>query len=97
MRINFGDFDTIMGVYDCILEVNQGDKTTKQHMQAPRFMIEQQFASLVNQAAGVKQPIKVKISRTEPIWNEFEQKQTDVEYSAAFMNNAWCERHDVKV
>ena len=36
MRINLNNFDDIMGVYDCILEVNQGDKTTKQHMQALR-------------------------------------------------------------
>ena len=58
-------------------------------MQAPRMLIEQQFLQLIQQAANLQTPIKVKMSRIEQIYDNFDQKMVDRENSVSFMNNAY--------
>ena len=89
MRFNF-NFDSITEVFDCGLEVFQGNTKQAQHMKAPRFVIEQQFASLVEQAINTATPIKLRLSRIVPIWSQFEQKYIDREIYIVYMNNAWA-------
>lgn len=60
-----------------------------QRMKAPRIMIEQQFKSLMQQAANDTSPIKVRISRKVPIWNQFEDKWIEREFDIVFTNIAY--------
>lgn len=47
--------------------------------------------SLVQQAANNTTPIRVKMSRVESVWNQFDNVWIDVEYSVEFTNIAWEE------
>jgi hypothetical protein len=76
-------------LYDVIFEITEGNNIRKQQMQAPRIIIEQQFLQFMQQAANVQIPVKIKLSRTEQIYNNFDQKFIDQENSITFMNNAY--------
>ena len=92
MRFNI-NFDSITEVFDCTLEIFQGSRVEKQRMKAPRFVIEQQFASLVEQATNTVAPIKLRLSRIVPVWSQFEQRWIDREIDIVFMNNAWANNY----
>ena len=76
-------------LYDVIFEITEGNNIRKQQMQAPRIIIEQQFLQFMQQAANVQIPVKIKLSRTEQIYNNFDQKFINQENSITFMNNAY--------
>lgn len=92
MRFNI-NFDSITEVFDCTLEIFQGNRVEKQRMKAPRFVIEQQFASLVEQAINTNTSIKLRLSRIQPVWSQFEQRWIDREIDIVFMNNAWVNNY----
>ena len=85
----FNHFQMFDDLYDVIFEITEGDNVRKQQMQAPRIIIEQQFLQLMQQAANVQIPVKIKLSRTEQIYDNFDQKFIDRENSITFMNNAY--------
>ena len=85
----FNHFQMFDDLYDVILEITEGNNIRKQQMQAPRIIIEQQFLQLMQQAANVQIPVKIKLSRTEQIYDNFDQKFIDQENSITFMNNAY--------
>ena len=76
-------------LYDVIFEITEGDSVRKQQMQAPQIIIEQQFLQLMQQAANVQIPVKIKLSRTEQIYDNFDQKFIEQENSITFMNNVY--------
>jgi hypothetical protein len=76
-------------LYDVIFEITEGDNVRKQQMQAPRIIIEQQFLQLMQQAANVQIPVKIKLSRAEQIYDNFDQKFIEQENSITFMNNVY--------
>lgn len=78
-------------LYDVIFEITEGDNVRKQQMQAPRIIIEQQFLQLMQQAANVQIPVKIKLSRTEQVFDSFDQKFVDRENSITFMNNTYIQ------
>ena len=89
----FNHFQMFDDLYDVIFEITEGDNVRKQQMQAPQIIIEiiieQQFLQLMQQAANVQIPVKIKLSRTEQIYNNFDQKFIAQENSITFMNNAY--------
>lgn len=85
----FQHFQMFDDLYDVIFEITEGNNIRKQQMQAPRIIIEQQFLQFMQQAANVQIPVKIKLSRTEQIYNNFDQKFIDKENSITFMNNAY--------
>ena len=85
----FNHFQMFDDLYDVIFEITEGDNVRKQQMQAPRIIIEQQFLQLMQQAANVQIPVKIKLSRTEQIYNNFDQKFIEQENSITFMNNVY--------
>lgn len=85
----FQHFQMFDDLYDVIFEITEGNNIRKQQMQAPRIIIEQQFLQFMQQAANVQIPVKIKLSRTEQIYNNFDQKFIDQENSITFMNNAY--------
>lgn len=76
-------------LFDVTFEITEGNNIRNQRMQAPRMLIEQQFLQLIQQAANLQTPIKVKMSRIEQIYDNFDQKMVDRENSVSFMNNAY--------
>ena len=80
-------------VFQCIFEVSTPYTTQIQQMEAPRFMLEQQFLALAEQAAGSNDPVKVTIRRPIPIWSQFDQRWLDREASIEFKNNAYVAKY----
>lgn len=78
-------------LYDVILEITEGNNIRKQQMQAPRIIIEQQFLQLMQQAANVQIPVKIKLKRIEQVYDNFDQKFVDRENSITFMNNTYIQ------
>lgn len=85
----FNHFQMFDDLYDVIFEITEGDNIRKQQMQAPRIIIEQQFLQLMQQAANVQILVKIKLSQTEQIYDNFDQKFVDRENNITFMNNAY--------
>lgn len=87
----FNHFQMFDDLYDVIFEITEGDNVRKQQMQVPRIIIEQQFLQLMQQAANVQIPVKIKLSRTEQIYDNFDQKFIEQENSITFMNNTYIQ------
>ncbi len=85
MRIGFNMFDT----YEVAFEIYIEDKlVNKQTMQAPKEMIMANFIQAVNQIASDNRPMKIRMSRPEIIWDNFENKQRVLENEVIFGNSA---------
>lgn len=87
----FNHFQMFDDLYDVIFEITEGDNVRKQQMQAPRIIIEQQFLQLMQQAVNVQIPVKIKLSRTEQIYDNFDQKFIEQENNITFMNNTYIQ------
>lgn len=83
-HMNFGEqFET----FDCVIEVNVNGEVQRSGMSAPRIIIEQQFMSLVQQAAQANAPVIVTLSRNVPVYNEFDGNWIERESSITFSNS----------
>jgi len=80
-------------VYEVTLEVNDNGRIQLQRIQAPRVMIEHQFLGLMEQASKVNRPIRIKMSRTEPYFDQYEQKNIPQESNLIFANNSYVSIH----
>ena len=78
-----------MEVFVVTFEIEMNNNIQKQVMQAPRFVLEQQFVSLVKQAYESRVPVRVKMSMVVPIWIQFENRWVEREHSVEFVNKAW--------
>lgn len=58
-------------------------------MQAPRAVLEQQFVSLIQQATQSNKPIRLKMSRKVPVYDDFNDKWIERGNSVVFANNAY--------
>lgn len=85
----FGRINEQFKVFDCLLEIEMEGRVQTQRLKAPRVMIEQQFESLVQQAANSTSPIKIRMSRKVPIWSQLEDKWIERENSIIFTNIAY--------
>lgn len=68
----------------------------EQTVQAPRIILEQQFYSIAQKIASESNPLKVTLKRKVQVWDQFDKKYTDREYSVSFMNNAFIEVENKK-
>ena len=85
MRIGFNMFEK----YEVTFEIYIEDKlVNKQTMQAPKEILMANFIQTVNQIAQDRRPMKIRMSRPEVIWDEFENKQKSIENEVIFGNNA---------
>ena len=79
-----------MNVFRVLFEIEIDGKTQRQTIEAPQFMIEQQFLLYVEQAANATlNPVKIKMSRSVPVWNQIEKKMVNQEHSIIFTNFAY--------
>ena len=87
----FGNvFGEKMQTYVCTFTIymNSNNPTQAQTVQAPRLMLEQQFAALVQDAANNGAPVQVIMSRYEPVKDPYSGKVKQQEYYVRFKNNA---------
>lgn len=85
MRFGFNMFET----YEVVFEIYIEDKiVNKQKMQAPKEILMANFVQTVNQIARDKRPMKIRMSRQDIIWDEFENKQRALENEVVFGNSA---------
>lgn len=78
-----------MEVFECTFDIEVEDRIQRQTVQAPRVALEQQFLGLAQQAAKSNKPMRVKMSRQIPIYDNFDKKWIVRENSVAFENNAY--------
>ena len=86
MFINMnGMFETYVVTFETYIE----DKLVKkQTMQAPQEMLMISFVQTMEQIINDKRPIKIRMTRQEVIWDNFENKQRVLDNEVAFSNNA---------
>ena len=70
-NVNFGGMGEQFETFDCMIDIEENGNKQRQRMQAPRIMIQQQFTSLVQQAAQANHPVKVRLSRMSQVYDEF--------------------------
>lgn len=78
-----------MEVFECTFDIEVEDRIQHQTVQAPRVALERQFLGLAQQAAKSNKPMRVKMSRQIPIYDNFDKKWIVRENSVAFANNAY--------
>ena len=78
-----------MEVFECTFDIEVEDRIQHQTVQAPRAALEQHFLGLAQQAAKSNNPMRVKMSRKVPIYDNFDKKWVERENSVAFANNAY--------
>lgn len=80
-------------LFVCTFEITVGDSVQHQTLKAPRIIFEEQFKALARDAAYNDKPMKVKLMRMVPIYNQFEHQWIEQELSIAFSNNAYIAVH----
>ena len=80
-------------IYDIELRVSDNGNISRHKLQLPRMIIEQQFLGLADQAARIQRPVKVELIRTEPYYDQYEQKYIPQEYKVIFANNTYVSNH----
>ncbi len=90
MFINFGFED--FGEQDVYtIELKIGNQIQRQRLQGDGQMVAVQFLQLLNQAANSNQPVKVKISKQEEIWNQYRKKNKILENYIQFANKIYMQ------
>ena len=70
-----------LDTYEVTFEIYiDGKLTSRQSMQAPRMMIEAQFVNMLQQIKRDRRQIKLKMSRDEIIWDNFENKERVIQH-----------------
>ena len=82
-------FNDMFETYKVTFEIYFEDKLVEQQtMQAPKELLMANFIQTANQIIEDVRPIKIKMSRLETIWDNFENKQKVVTNNIIFSNNA---------
>lgn len=84
VRIIFQEFESF--TCDLVIE-NPDKKIQEQTITAPKIILEQQFLEIAKRIASAKNPLKVTLKRKVQIWDQFDQKHIEREYSVSFLNN----------
>ena len=76
-------------IYTVTFEIYIEDKVARrQTMQLPKGLLMGNFIQTVNQIARDNRPMKIRMSRQDVIWDEFENKQKSIENEVIFGNSA---------
>lgn len=82
-----------MELFICTFEVIINNDKRQDTVRAPRIMLEHRFKSMMYEAANSSMPIKIKISRMVPVYNQFDDEWIEREHSIVFANNAYTDVH----
>lgn len=80
-------------IYDVEFKVYDNGNTYNHRLQFSKFMIEQYFLETINKAARIQRPIKIELIRTEPYFDQYEQKFIPQEYKIIFANNSYVSKY----
>lgn len=78
-----------MEMFDCTFEIEVEQKKQTQTINAPRFVIEQQFRAYIQEASRSNEPIRIKLYRKVPIYDNFDNKWIEREVSITFENKSY--------
>lgn len=82
-------FGNLFETYEVTFEVYLEDKlVNKQVLQAPKEILMMNFVQTMEQIGYDKRPMKIRMTRPEIIWDNFENKQKTITNEVAFSNNA---------
>lgn len=87
------DFRTIMQTYTVIIEAHTPLGVQRQQLSGPRFVIEQQFLGITQQAMKSADPVKIVMKRQEQEWNNYENRNVTLEYSITYANPHYISIH----
>ena len=90
MFINFG-FEDFGEQEIYTIEVKMGNQMQRQRLQGAGEMVALQFIQFLNQAGKSNQPVRLKISKEEEIWNQFRQELKNIENYIQFANKKYME------
>ena len=90
MFINFG-FEDFGEQEIYTIEVKMGNQMQRQRLQGAGEMVALQFIQLLEQAGKSNQPVRLKISKEEEIWNQFRQELKNIENYIQFANKKYME------
>ena len=90
-------FINMFETYEVELEVYIADKLVqKQTMQAPKEIIIANFMQLAQQIRNDSRPMKIRITRPEVIWDNFENKEKVLYNEVVASNNAMVSQEEDK-
>lgn len=90
MFINFG-FEDFGEQEIYTIEVKMGNQMQRQRLQGAGETVALQFIQLLEQAGKSNQPVRLKISKEEEIWNQFRQELKNIENYIQFANKKYME------
>lgn len=90
MFINFG-FEDFGEPEVYTIEVKMDNQTQRQKLQGASQMVMLQFLQLLEQTAKSNQPVRLKISKEEEIWNQFRNEIKKIENFIQFANKEYME------
>ena len=90
MFINFG-FDDFGEPEIYTIEIKMGNQVQRQRLQGDGQMVMLQFMQLLEQAGRSNQPVRLKISKDEEVWNQFRKELKNVEAYIQFANKKYME------
>lgn len=90
MFINFG-FEDFGEPEIFTIEVKMGNQVQRQRLQGDSQMVMLQFMQLLEQTAKSNQPVRLKISKEEEIWNQFRKQIKTIENFIQFANKKYME------
>ncbi len=86
MFINFG-FEDNLETY--ILEIKLGNNIQRQQLQGTPDIVQLQFMQLMQEVGNTNQPIRIRISKQEKIWNQYSQSRKILENYIQFANKSY--------
>lgn len=82
-------FEAHFDIQEVIIEVYIEDKLIKkQRMQAPKEILIANFPQTAKQIENDQKPMKIKMIKSEVIWDEFENKEKVLNNEISVSNNA---------
>ena len=82
-------FTDAFEIHEVTLEIYLEDKiVNRQTISAPKEMIMVSFVQTMNQIANDKRPMKIRMTRPEVIWDNFDKTQRVLTNEVSFSNNA---------
>lgn len=90
MFINFG-FEGFDEPEVYTIEIKMGNQTQRQKLQGASQIVMLQFMQLLEQTAKSNQPVRLKISKDEEIWNQFRNEIKTIENFIQFANKEYME------
>lgn len=89
MFINF-DFNNIF-TEQYILEIKIGNNIEKYSFEGSPEIIQMQFLEMLQQSTRSNQPVRIRISKQEEIWDNFNKQNKNIENYIQFANKKYMD------